>query len=88
MAVSRGQKAPIRFIFLWLAEQRWEGRDYLVGVQQEAQDNDTDTPHPRKAHTKHSGAIALRGLRSSIRVAAGYEHSNPRPGMEEKRTPS
>jgi glucoamylase len=30
------QKAPLRFTFLWLEENRWEGKDYTVEVQARA----------------------------------------------------
>jgi len=30
--LSEGQRAPIRFTFLWAEENRWEGRDYVVRV--------------------------------------------------------
>ncbi len=31
--IDRAQQAPIRFTFLWTAENRWEGRDYAVHVE-------------------------------------------------------
>jgi len=31
--VSRQQQSPIRFTFLWLESQEWEGRDYEVKVR-------------------------------------------------------
>lgn len=31
--ISDAQRAPIRFTFLWAAENRWEGRDYAVTVE-------------------------------------------------------
>lgn len=31
--VPKRQTAPVRFTFLWLEENRWEGKDYLVGVE-------------------------------------------------------
>jgi glucoamylase len=31
--VSHQQRAPVRFTFLWTEAQRWEGRDYEVGVR-------------------------------------------------------
>ena len=33
--VPNQQKNPIRFTFLWLEENRWEGKDYIVNVRQE-----------------------------------------------------
>jgi glucoamylase len=37
--VPAGQKAPVRFTFFWMTEGRWEGRDFLVGVEwKEAKD--------------------------------------------------
>jgi glucoamylase len=29
------QKNPIQFTFLWLDEDRWEGKDYIVNVREE-----------------------------------------------------
>lgn len=31
--ISDVQRAPIRFTFLWTAENRWEGRDYEIAVE-------------------------------------------------------
>ena len=31
--ISAPQQAPIRFTFFWTADNRWEGRDYLVTVE-------------------------------------------------------
>jgi glucoamylase len=28
--IAKGQRAPVRFTFLWTDTQHWEGRDYLV----------------------------------------------------------
>jgi glucoamylase len=33
VALHQQQKAPIRFTFHWLEENRWEGRDYVVEVK-------------------------------------------------------
>ncbi len=33
ICVPRQQRAPVRFTFFWTEEQRWEGRNYEVGVQ-------------------------------------------------------
>jgi glucoamylase len=31
--ISAAQQAPIRFTFYWAVENRWEGRDYMVGIE-------------------------------------------------------
>ena len=31
--VEPGQRAPVRFTFLWTEENRWEGRDYTVNIR-------------------------------------------------------
>lgn len=33
ICVPRQQRVPVRFTFFWTEEQRWEGRNYEVGVQ-------------------------------------------------------
>jgi glucoamylase len=40
------QKAPIRFTFLWTGENRWEGKDYTVGI--------TDRPHFEAREAAHA----------------------------------
>ncbi|MEP7200270.1 MAG: glycoside hydrolase family 15 protein [Chloroflexota bacterium] len=30
--IAQAQRAPIRFTFRWLADERWEGRDYIVAI--------------------------------------------------------
>jgi len=47
------QRAPIRFTFLWVEENRWEGRDYKVGIQARA-----DTRVRREAYGKHASNVA------------------------------
>ena len=32
--IRPSQRAPIRFTFFWPADERWEGRDYAVNVEQ------------------------------------------------------
>src|SRR5262249_38980094 len=31
--IAPGQRAPIRFTFLWTGDGRWEGRDYEVAIE-------------------------------------------------------
>jgi hypothetical protein len=33
--LPKKQRNPIQFTFLWLDEDRWEGKDYIVNVRQE-----------------------------------------------------
>jgi len=35
ISVTQEQQATVRFTFYWVVESRWEGKDYLVGVQPE-----------------------------------------------------
>jgi glucoamylase len=37
------QRAPIRFTFFWMSEDRWEGRDYVVAVQHTTPVNSTES---------------------------------------------
>jgi hypothetical protein len=32
--IAASQRVPLRFTFLWLRDERWEGRDYVVKVEQ------------------------------------------------------
>lgn len=32
VSVPKGQRAPVRFTFLWTKNERWEGRDYAVRI--------------------------------------------------------
>jgi glucoamylase len=47
------QKAPIRFTFLWLDDNRWEGKDYTVEVQGRA-----DSRVRKAAYGEHASLIA------------------------------
>jgi hypothetical protein len=52
------QKNPIRFTFLWLVENRWEGKDYTVKVREEGAT--TRRSHHRrrkKAQGKHPATV-------------------------------
>jgi glucoamylase len=46
--VKREQTAPIRFTFLWVEENRWEGKDYVIAVEAAEPDRGAATPaeHP------------------------------------------
>jgi hypothetical protein len=33
--LPENQKNPIQFTFLWLDEDRWEGKDYIVNVREQ-----------------------------------------------------
>jgi len=39
--IEPSQKAPIRFTFHWVAENRWEGVDYVIEIEHTAQDAKT-----------------------------------------------
>ena len=43
ISVCEEQRSPIRFTFLWTAEHRWEGRDYLVKVEASNSDLQADS---------------------------------------------
>jgi glucoamylase len=49
------QKNPIRFTFLWLEENRWEGKDYTVNVleQDTADHSSANSLRKRRARHKH-----------------------------------
>jgi glucoamylase len=47
------QKAPIRFTFLWVDENRWEGKDYKVELQARA-----DTRARRASYGEHASNVA------------------------------
>jgi glucoamylase len=49
------QKNPIRFTFLWLEENRWEGKDYTVKVleQDTADHSSANSLRKRKAGSNH-----------------------------------
>jgi glucoamylase len=53
--LPKQQKNPIRFTFLWLEENRWEGEDYTVKVleQDTADRSSANSLHKRKARRKH-----------------------------------
>ena len=34
IAIHSNQTAPLRFTFLWTSSNRWDGRDYEVGINQ------------------------------------------------------
>ncbi len=44
--VTVNQRAPIRFTFFWPNEDRWEGHDYTVNVQQETAKDDATHQAP------------------------------------------
>jgi glucoamylase len=53
--LPKQQKNPIQFTFLWLEENRWEGKDYTVKVlEQDAADRSiANSLRKRKARCKH-----------------------------------
>jgi glucoamylase len=53
------QKDPIRFTFLWLDENRWEGNDYAVriGGQNTGARGNTNFSRRRKAHGKPKATV-------------------------------
>ena len=53
------QKIPIRFTFLWLEENRWEGKDYTVKVleQDTAGRSSANSLRQRKARRKHATTV-------------------------------
>ncbi len=56
--VPQQQNNPIRFTFLWIEEDRWEGRDYIVNVpQEEAPAHRRTNVHRRKARVKEATTV-------------------------------
>ena len=50
--LPKKQKNSIQFTFLWLDEDRWEGKDYTVNVREQevAAHNGGNSPRKRKLH--------------------------------------
>ena len=57
--LPEGQKNPIQFTFLWLDEDRWEGKDYKVNVrEQEATGHrSVDYRRRKKAQGKRAATV-------------------------------
>jgi glucoamylase len=50
--LPKKQKNPIQFTFLWLDEDRWEGKDYIVKVREQevAAHSSGNSSRKRKSH--------------------------------------
>jgi hypothetical protein len=50
--LPKNQKNPIQFTFLWLEEDRWEGKDHIVNVREQevAAQSNGNSPRKRKLH--------------------------------------
>jgi hypothetical protein len=46
------QITTIRFTFLWLNENRWEGKDYKIGLQSRANSQGDERVPPKTEHRK------------------------------------
>jgi hypothetical protein len=46
--VPKTQKNPIQFTFLWLDEDRWEGKDYIVNVREQEAPAHRSVDHRRR----------------------------------------
>jgi glucoamylase len=59
ISLPEQQKNPIRFTFLWLEENRWEGKDYKVNVREEGATARRSVDHRRrkKAQGKRPAAV-------------------------------
>jgi glucoamylase len=55
--LSKKQKNPIQFTFLWLDEDRWEGKDYTVKVREQEVAAQSGGNSPRKRKLHRQGAI-------------------------------
>jgi len=54
----KNQKNPIQFTFLWLDEDRWEGKDYIVSVREQEVAAHRGWNSSRKRNLHHQRAIA------------------------------
>jgi glucoamylase len=65
--IANSQRAPIRFTFFWLADERWEGTDYAVQIGPET----TIAPKPR-VPGQDGRATVPKAIKTSIAgVSAG-----------------
>jgi hypothetical protein len=55
--VPKTQRNPIQFTFLWLDEDRWEGKDYIVNVREQEVGAQSCGNSPRKRKLHLQGAI-------------------------------
>jgi glucoamylase len=54
------QKNPIQFTFLWIDEDRWEGKDYKVGVRDEEAPAHRSVDHRRRKKTRGKRPATVR----------------------------
>jgi glucoamylase len=67
--VHQQQTAPVRFTFLWLGDDRWEGKDYAVEVESdevEAGRPQTKRNGKKRAHGKRATSIYVSGPTNEI----------------------
>jgi glucoamylase len=55
--LSKKRRNPIQFTFLWLDEDRWEGKDYIVNVREQEVAAQSGGNSPRKRKLPLQGAI-------------------------------
>jgi hypothetical protein len=57
--LPKKQKNPIQFTFLWLDEDRWEGKDYKVNVREQEATEHRSVDHRRlkKAQGKRPATV-------------------------------
>jgi glucoamylase len=60
IGVTQQLQAPVRFTFLWLEENRWEGKDYEVEVHASKVEIEQSNDMRRKseAHGKRTSTVA------------------------------
>jgi len=56
--LPKNQKNPIQFTFLWLDEDRWEGKDHIVNVREQEVAAHRGWNSSRKTKLHHQRAIA------------------------------
>jgi hypothetical protein len=56
--ITAEQRAPIRFSFLWLDSNQWEGRDYEVAVRHTLATPDPERTHCVTAARRDNDAVA------------------------------
>jgi len=57
------EPGTIRFTFLWLTENRWEGEDYEIKVHSREASHATGNGGARQDGSKHGQALAEKGSR-------------------------
>ena len=71
--LPKKQKNPIQFTFLWLDEDRWEGKDYIVKVREQevAAHSGGNSPRKRKLH-RQGATTGMACASSAVMLAKSW----------------